>query len=558
MSRAGLRTGFILAILLVLGACAKKTDHAAPIAFVPADTPYVMANLESLPDPVIERWRQQMQGVWPLLAQHYGPLIADAASKDEPTARVLRAMFDELRERDTPEKWQQIGFGAHARGAVYGIGLLPVIRIELSDSEAFRAMVARVEQNGGAKLAVARVGEQDVWTFGPESVQGLMAIVDKHLVLGVAPTNADEALKRRILGLDRPQKSLADTGALLDFNKVRGYLPYGSGWIDTRRIVALVGNDPAVASAARAAGTEPPKFDAVCQSEFDALAAKAPVLAFGYTALASDHWSMHARLDLAPALAKSLAALPGTLPAPTAGGLFDLGIALPVLRGRDLLVGQLDAMAKTPFACSTLAPLNKELAETKAKLDQMIPPPFADLVGVRLSVSRFAWPTDASLPDLSGSLLIGSTNPAFISNLARLSLPALAQINLEPNGQPVPIPASVVPNAPAGLVLHAAMSPHVLGLSVGADETTRLAAAVTTAPGPPGLMFDLDFSGEVYRLLADGIGRFATPAPGEPSGQMDVSRDLYALYAQWFKRTKRTVAFTNDGIEFVESVDLEP
>ena len=47
------------------------------------------------------------------------------------------------------------------------------------------------------------------------------------------------------LGLDRPAQSLADTGTFEAFDKARGYLPYGSGWVDTRRLVALIGTPEA-------------------------------------------------------------------------------------------------------------------------------------------------------------------------------------------------------------------------------------------------------------------------------------------------------------------------
>ncbi len=553
------RTGFIsIGIALALVACGKKEDASAPLAFVPADTPYVIANIEGSPEALTARWSQQMKGVWPLVMRIYGPLIEDIGKKDEGSARVLHAVLDEIHERDTPEKWREIGFSATAHSAIYGVGLLPVLRIELADADAFRALVARVEQKGGAKLGTARIGEQDVWTFGPAQVQGLLAIERNHLVLTVVPAQADEALKRRVLGLDRPQKSLADSGALADFNKQRGYLPYGSGWIDTRRLLALYNDDPAVVAFAQAAGTPPPKLDVACRSEFDALAAQAPMFAFGYTALDANRMSFQGRLDLAPALAKSLAALPGAMPAASSDGLADMAFALPILRGRDFLVAQADAVAKSPFTCATLAPLNQQLADMRGKLDQMIPPPLADLVGARLSVSKFAWPDGAEMPDVSASVLVASANPAFLTNLAQISVPALAQIKIEPNGQPVAIPTDALPGMPANLSVHAAMSAKVLGISVGTEEAANLGKAVSAAPGASGTLFDMNLSGEVYKLMADGMGRFADKIPAEQRQQIEGSRELYAMYAKWFKRIEARLSLTNDGIELVETVVFNP
>ncbi|MEP7097714.1 MAG: hypothetical protein ABI748_08635 [Dokdonella sp.] len=558
MRRQGFHAALALGTLLAIAGCGKKQDSMTPLGFAPAETAFVIANIDSAPEAFTARWSQQMKDVWPLITRIYEPLITEVAKKDSATAQVLHAVLDEVSQRDTPEKWREIGFSTTAHGAIYGVGLVPVVRIELADPDAFRAMIARVEQKGGAKLGTARIGDQDVWTFGQAPAQGLLAIERNHLVLTVVPTQADEALKRRVLGLDRPQKSLADSGALVDFNKQRGYLPYGSGWIDTRRVVALYNDDPAIAAFAQAFGSAPPKLDMACRSEFEALAAQAPMFALGYTALDANQMTFHGRLDLAPALAKSLSALPGSMPAASVTSLLDMAFALPILRGRDFLVAQADALAKSPFTCATLVPLNQKMADMRGKLEQMIPPPLADLIGLRVSVSRFAWPASAAIPDVSASVLISTANPAFLTNLAQVSVPALAQLKLEPNGHPVAIPSNAIPGAPANVSLHAAMSANMLGVSVGTDEAPRLGKAVTAASAAPGVLFDMSLSGEVYTLMADGIGRLADKIPDAQREQVQGSRELYAMYAKWFKRIVARMTLTNDGIELFESVQFNP
>jgi hypothetical protein len=557
MYKQGWRGALALGALLIVAGCGKKAQDDAPIAFVPADTPYVIASLEPVSEKVTENWRRQMQQAWPVMTQIYGPIIDDIGKKDEAASRVLHALLDEVRGLDTPDKWRELGLTMQTRSAIYGIGLLPVLRLELADADAFRATVARVEQKSGAKLATARIGDQDLWTFGSAEVQGLMAIEGKHLVLGLVPGSADEALKRRVLGLDRPQKSLADTGALSDFNKARGYLPHGSGWVDTRRVLALYGNDPGLAAFAHAGGKDLPALDATCRSELDALATKAPRLALGYTALDGSRMTLHMRLDLEPTLAKTLAALPAALPAATAkDALLDFAFAMPVLRGRDFLVAQADAVAKAPFSCSLLQSLNDSFAEMKTKLDQVIPPPFADLVGARATIDHFQWPDGVDKPDIRGVLLIGSNNPTFLVNLAQISTPALAQLKLEPNAQPVAIPAGALPGAPADLEFNAALSAHAFGVSVGKDEAAGLGSAVAAAPGAPGTLLEMSMSGAMYKVLGDSLGRFSDKIPDQQRSQIEGSRQLYALYAQWIKRVDMRTSLTADGIDLVETVEV--
>lgn len=551
MCKTNLRNAALVVALALVAACGRKADDNAPLAFVPADTPYVFANTEPAPDAAVANWRAQMQGAWPLLVETMDHALAELSDKPESAgaAKVFAAILDEVRDRSTPEQWQQAGFEPKAHAAIYGIDLLPVMRLELSDPDAFRAMLARIEQKAGQALATRRVGDQEVRSFGDDAFHGMLAIEGRHLVLTFAPADADEALERRLLGLDRPAQRF-DPATLEAFNKQRGYLPYGSGWIDTRRIVAL-----AAASKPGKAG-EP--LDATCREEFDALAAKAPRFGFGYRKLDGDGMTMHARLDLDPATAKSLLALAPALPGRASPeALLDFAIALPVLRARDLLVAQYDALAKAPFRCALLASANAGVAETKAKLTQTIPPPFSDFTGVRMTLSRLSWPAgEAKVPDASGTLLIGSNNPSFMTSLAQLSVPALQGLKLTADGTPVAIPPSALPGMPANLDLNVALGPKVLGVALGKDQLATLSTAVTAAPAASTTLLEMNMRGEIYATFADAIDHFGAALPPESRKQLETQRKLYALYAQWFKNIDARVALAPEGIELDETVAL--
>jgi hypothetical protein len=562
MRMHNLRGVAALTFLLAAAGCSKKAeDNTSPLAFVPADTPYINANIEPAPDAAIAQWQQQMQVMWPILVEYMDHAIAEIDKKGEndAVAKVVHAVFDEVRTRDTIEKWGEVGLGPKARAAIYGVGLLPVARLELLDPDAFRAMLTRIEQKGGQSFATTRIGEQEVRTFGGEDMLGLIAIEGRHLVIALVPAKADEALKRRVLGLDRPAKSLADSGALADFNKTRGYLPYGSGYVDTHRLVALF------AEAAKTGDIDPAKeFDETCRTEFDALATKAPMLAFGYTKFDSSNMTVNMRLDLEPALAKSLGALATPLPGnASTDALIDFAFALPILRGRDFLVAQADAVEKAPFRCKLLASMNQGMAEMKQKLDQVIPPPVADLSGARLTISHFSWAPGAAgsmgTPDVAGTLVVGSANPSFLVNLAKLTSPALTAIDIGVDGKPVALPDAALPPQIAGKAdIHVAMGAKALGVALGKDEAPKLQAAVTTVAPTSDLLMQTRVRGEFYTVMGDMFGQFGAMLPAESRVQLEMQRKMYAMYAQWFDTIDVRFATTPQGLEFSESIALKP
>lgn len=540
-----------IATTLAVAGCGKDVDTNAPLAFVPADTPYLFANVEPAPEAVIAHWRTQMQGAWPLFTEMMDDVLAEVGKKDgdADAAKVLKAVLAEVRGRSTPEQWRELGFDTRARVAFYGVDLWPVMRLELSDPEAFRAMVARIEQDAGKALGSKRIGDQEVRTFGNGEAHGLLAVEGRHLVLAFTAGAADEALERRLLGIDRPAQAF-DAAALADFNKARGYLPYGSGWVDTRRVIATI--------VAKASEGDPAKApDATCREEIDGLAAKAPRFAFGYRDFDDKHVTMHARIDLDPALAKALSALSVPLPGATPDdALLDFAMAMPVLKARDFFVAQADALAKAPFRCADLVSINQDMADAKAKLVQAVPPPLGDLTAARITLDRFSWRAgEDAMPDVAGTFLLGSGNPALLASLAQMTSPALAGVAIAPDGKPVAIPAAALPPQVAGkLDLDVAMTTNAIGVSFGKDEAPRLAAALAAPAAADGALITSRMRGEVYAKFGEAIERFGAALPPESRKQLDTQRRLYALYAQWFDHIDARMAIVPEGIDIVESV----
>lgn len=540
-----------LATSLVVAACGKNVDTSAPLAFVPADTPYLFANVEPTPDAAIAHWREQMQGAWPLFTEMMDQMLAEVGKKaeDADAAKVLTAVLAEVRGRSTPEQWRELGFDAKGHVAFYGVDLWPVMRLELSDPEAFRAMIARIEQGSGKALDSKRIGEQEVRIFGADEVRGLLAVQGRHLVIALAPGAADEVLERRLLGIDRPAEIL-DPDALAQFNKARGYLPYGSGWVDTRRLVAMIATKASQLDAAKS-------LDATCREEIDALAAKAPRFAFGYREFDAKQMTMHARIDLEPALAKALSALAVPLPgAVRDDALLDFAMAMPVLKARDFFVAQADAVAKAPFRCAELASINQDMADAKAKLEQTIPPPLGDLTAARITISRFSWdPGEESVPEVAGTFLLGSGNPALLASLAQMTSPALAGVPILPDGKAVPLPAAALPPQIAGKVdLDVAMTTNAIGVAFGKDEAPRLEAALAAPATADGTLIATRMRGEVYAKIGDAFGRAGAALPAEMRKQLDAQRKLYALYAQWFDHIDADLVVVPEGIDFSERV----
>src|SRR6187402_3190887 len=124
MRRLRLFPAFTIVLAAFLAGCGRKAPET-PLGYVPADTPYVFANIDPLPVAHIEAWSQRFGP----LAGMYAGLLGKARKeleKPEHAAEegigVARAVLAELEGKISVAGFEQMGFTTQARWAFYGVG----------------------------------------------------------------------------------------------------------------------------------------------------------------------------------------------------------------------------------------------------------------------------------------------------------------------------------------------------------------------------------------------------------------------------------------------------
>lgn len=561
------------ALALALAGC-KHHDPNAPLAFVPADTPYVFANADPLPDAVLQAYEQHMPVLWKAQFGSFGQLADALREKDPDTARALDAVGAEIGSLDTPRKWRQAGVDTRGHYAFYGVGLAPVARVELADAAAFRALIGRIEQRMGHKLAVGTLDGQSYWQLGGDShLRVLLAIErDRQLVATMVPAQLDAPMLREVLGLQRPAKSLADAGTLEDLTDARGYKPNGAGYIDTARLLARLGDPRDVLTRAyvQALGLGAPSADPACPAEFAAVAAKAPRLSMGYAEISAQRIDQRIDVDLAPPLVTALQKLRQPVPgigSTASDGLLDIALALPMLKLREFWTAQADAVAARPFRCPTLQPLNAGFAALRQGLDRLAVPPLANVLGLRLTLTRIdlggatpasVAPATAPMPQIGARLLVASDNPAGLFGMVKMAVPGLRDFRLAADGKPVALPSGDVPGANGPL--YAAMDARALALGNGVDAMAALPAYLDAPGGDGAALLRMSFDGKFYTALATLMEHLAAAqqAPTTPAqrAQLERQRQLFAMYAQWIRRGDARLELNADGLRLRSTTTL--
>jgi hypothetical protein len=501
------------------------------LQYIPEDTPYVMAFTRPLPDEVMDKFEpaidKTMSAYQQILRYHMSEQLVALSAEEggAEKAEQMQGIMDELLALMSVQGIRDAGLGRDALFAAYGDGLLPVFRIALSNSTQFDATVARIEAKAAEKLPTA-------------TLQGHMY---------------------RYVDLDKMRVIIATikSKAFRALNKEYGFTDHFTGFIDVERIAAAFISDPGgqneeLLAMAKHGMTE---FSEQCKAEYMSLAAIAPRIVVGYTAVNSSYVETGMVVELRDDIASGLATLPAAVPGlgPDLGGLFSFGMSLDPMAMRSFYEARLDAMEAEPFKCSTLADLQASTAKGRAALAQPVPPvvySFRGFVANVTNIEGMDVATETPPSSIDASFLFAVENAEALVTMAAMISPEIAALNLLPDGKAklldLPQLAEIADQA------FAALSSVGLSLSLGegaeANAEAMLQADVTDDKPFMSMAFDAK---RYYEFVGQAAmeGSDSEEADEVPLALRAAIRDAVVSSGEMYERMAFNVHFTDRGIE---------
>jgi hypothetical protein len=478
-----------------------EAASSALLAAVPADTPYFIGNLRAVPD---DFWKWLRTFLVPMGAA-ISPLFASGEADVSPELRK------ELGSLFTPEGLERAGIGGQLRLALYGIGLWPALRLDLADPDAFRRFVARLEELVGRRLPTAQLGGQTYWRVSDDKALLAMAVVGRHLVVGVTATRLADDVLPVLLGQRLPARTLAQRQLLAQLMREHHYLPNGIGFIDFDHIARMLLRPTGELERGLAALLGTLQAGPACAREIEALVARAPRLVFGYSELSANRVAGSTVVELAPPLAAALAdlhiAMAGFADQPRGAPLFTFGLALHIDKAIAFAEDVLAAHAARRYECPALTALGREAAELQGRLDDALPPFFPrGPVGVYGEFASGDFSGDTPR-DLRGHVLLHVAGASALLTMARMAIPAIAALPLQNDGKPVRVPLDR--EFPGISVAHLARRGDTFALSLGPGMESRLPELLAEkADGPaPILAFSYSPAGLLRQQLDQALAR---------------------------------------------------
>jgi len=496
------------------------------------------------------------------IAEKQKEMSEEERNSDE--AQKISAVVEEMTSLLSIEGLRNAGFGRESTGAIYGNGLLPVIRWELTDGSLFEDALSRMEAKAGQKLPVADIGQYSYRYFDADEVRIVLAVLDNQAVITLLPAGSDDAKTSLALGLTLPADSLSSSSTLNDIASTYGYTSHYIGFFDFEGIAERLTGTASGSDADLLALTDHDmaEMSDVCRSEIQATARIAPRMVMGYTAVELNHFESSVVVELRDDIAASLSLLTAVVPGLRGdpGGLLSFGFSLDVKAARDFVEARLDALEASPYECELFAGLQAGVAGGREALNQPVPPMVYDFKGFLaviddiegLDIGSQTPPTS-----IDGRFMLAMDNAQALVSMGALFSPEIAELNLQSDGKAVPLDNAQIQSM--GFTTFAALTENALAIGVGenAGQSMEDMLAVKSEEAGPFMSFSMD-AARYYSFIGDAIAAAEQDDEDAPPPEIQAAvNDMMGVISKLYDRMTVDVDLTERGIELRSSVILK-
>ncbi len=534
------------------------------LEYIPADTPYVFAYTKPFPDKLQERFEpaldKSLEAYRRFLRLKADEELAKLRAEEggEEKVEQFEAFIGEILDLMSVDGLRNAGFGEDALFAVYGDGVLPVVRLAVSDIRRFEAVIERLEARADRRFDTGTVAGKSYRYRDFDEVRLVIATFGQDAVVTFVPPGYSDERLAQALGIKAPRNNLSKTRTVRDIAREYGFTDHVVGFVDVERLVATFTGDPGGLNAEflELVGYDPSGITPECRAEFAEMAAVAPRMVMGYTHVGTDYLDSAMVVELRDDIAQGLASLPAIVPGlgTDLGGMFSFGFSLDPLALRNFFEARLDALEADPFECDSLAGIQAGMvAGGREVLAKPLPPMVYSFRGFLANVTDIQGmdiAADKPPESVDGGVLVAVENAEALVMMAAMMSPEVAELNLLPDGKArevmLPDTAKIATQA------FIALSESAMSIAMGAGASGN-AEAMLAAKGldsKPFFSFVMD-TDRYYDFVGKAVME-GEPAEGEEpmSEEMRAAiRDAMISSGELYERMTINVHLTERGIE---------
>jgi hypothetical protein len=485
-------------------AAALSAKWSAPsmLAKVPADSPYLFAMLDPLPQVMRQKMFGSLDAKVELERERLRDPSVDRQTLSE-TDRMWLAVLDELEGKDMKNWGRELGFDPNGRFVFYGLSVWPVLRIATSNDARMRQVIGNVIAKSGVPATQHTLEGRAYWQFGDANIASVVSVGDGELVVAILPTPALPQYLPIVLGQKRPPQSLHDDNKLAALVRRYQFLPTMVGYVDAKIAADIL------AQRAPSTNTELDRplrtaigpVDQTCRNDLDRIVALVPRLVFGYRRLDTKGMQGTLVAEMPPAIAAALQRLRVSIPELEPGlghGMMRFGLGANLDELLPLLTQLTSHIHDQPFQCSWFLPLNGAAAKLAELVNKPVPAPLRGFRGISFVVDEMT----KNAENLRGHAVLVADHAADLVNLLLKLFPRLAGTAMPPDGRPVQLSLASL-GAPANVLAYAATRVDRAAISVGPNSAADVVSAMKLPSPPHSPLFSMSF--DMTRMVELGL-----------------------------------------------------
>jgi hypothetical protein len=484
--------------------------------YVPADTPVFSGQLT--PFPIKDYIASSPNLIDPSDQEKIEALYEQETPALHFLANLMKAYQAGLKDADLLVK--TFGLDDNIRAYFYTLGLLPVLKVEVANPQAIWDLLDKNEQETGFIHSEGKLKELNYRIYqmtldsNNKPVNLIVAQANGFLTITVQTQLVNEQLLAIALGLEKPNKPLADTTMLNDIIKKHNFTNNNVSFINNIEIVKGLTstNDNQLAEQLTALAKENNDdslemlHNDVCKQELNGIAQNWPRTVLGYTRM--DIQKEESTLGFAAVIESNnqtilgaLKSLRGYIPNYTQNfenNVIATSIGLDISQLSSSLTN-IWADLKTPtYQCEPLAQMQYQIAASGQSLGMlgMGANMAAGVKGISAAIFDYSMKQVDEQPQLDSFdalLAVHIDNPEAIFNTVKMFVPELQQVQLTNNGPAISL-KDIYP-IPSELNLDPKMAIKgnhfiVYNGNQGLQEAEKLALETVSANGLYQLSFD--------------------------------------------------------------------
>ncbi len=596
----------LLSACLFFTACGKKDKSASEyehLQYIPADSPYVFVNLKPLPEDLQEKFSKsygEIINVYSSIAKNaYADYVERAKNNSEIGVEIdgndiwdnkwVKAIQKEFGGEFSLDSFEKLGITKKSTYAIYGNGVLPVMRLRLSDTKLFSKTIERIESYAEEEIPELTVEGMQVWSISDKTSEEnkgelVFALNDKDLIITFLPPESTTQMLEQLIGHTKPEVALSSTDSINNLMSEKNYLPESLGYIDFQQVLNRfiqepTGLDKEFLGQFESFAEQRADLSDVCKAELQDIVKTMPRLVYGLTEVSSKRLVAESVFEVRPDLAKEMTALSAPVPGLGDGtGFFSMGFSMNIPAMRDFAIKRIEALQAKPYKCDFLEiepeNLDKTLKAVKNPaagfiesvhgfnfvIDQVNADAMFALIQAEQAPEDkldFSEIQEALSNNFSAYAVFAADKPKTMINMGKMMSPALAALNLKDDGKAVLI-NELFPE-PLPMDVFAAMNDKALTISVGnnAEDAPKKIFALKASNSPPLIAYSIDM-GKYMQVLDKILSNPELADAMEDSEELSIEemRALFGAFGDMFGVINTKFVLRDDGVAIEQSMEL--